>query len=176
MEHHCFTFYMDKVFGLWVWATKKVSVETGLFVISTFWTLVSVTVEKLCLEALGTCWRVLSHASLSSLLAGDGRHESVWIRCTIDGGIVKAVLWSKYEERPVVWLVCVIFAWVFLYLCLIVTWLIYYLYSDCFILVAWYGPVHISLEKRSDWRRLNLINSYTLHFGPPPQFVPCSKS
>lgn len=23
MEHHCFTFYMDKVFGLWVWATKK---------------------------------------------------------------------------------------------------------------------------------------------------------
>lgn len=48
------------------------------------------TVEKLWLEALGTCWRAVSHASLSSRLAVDGRHESVWIRCSMDGGVIRA--------------------------------------------------------------------------------------
>lgn len=94
--------------------THGQSVETGLFVIRAFWSLVSVTVEKFWLEALGTCRRAVSHASLSSLLAGDGRHESVWIRCNIDGGITRARTRSRYEQRPVFWLVCVISALVFL--------------------------------------------------------------
>lgn len=107
MEHHCFAFHMDKLFGLWVGrlcnqlsASKKTwkSLERDTWYVSgnrplcyqSFLIVFCLTVEKLWLEALGTCWQAVSHASLSSQLAVDGKHESVWIRCSMDGGVIRA--------------------------------------------------------------------------------------
>lgn len=167
MEHHCFTFHMDRVFGFWVGrlfnqssATKKTwkSLERDTWSVSGNRPLCyqSFLIVFFVLRWKSSGWKRWEHvgeqchASLSSRLAVDGRHESVWIRCSMDGGVIRArakvqiwrktcILISLYFSR--IGFLIFVFASCTVDLSIVPL-------SGCSILVAWRGELStISPEK-----------------------------